>query len=439
VVDAVCLEASGKVGVVTPDVERPALARRAAGVTAVGAAVVFAVLAAFLIPWHWVPGGHLTPVAATQLFTPAQISRADHYSSSARLLSLSSYFLAMAVALVLGFTPLGARLVRAATHRLRWWGVIPVGTLLLLVVGGLVTLPLELALRHEQLRYGLTNQGLGGWSEDSVKSLLVTWVISAVVLLVVVGMARRSPRWWFAWAGGAALLLSVAGSFLYPVVVEPLFNNFTPMPAGPFRQAVFRLADREGVHIDDVLVADASRRTTTVNAYVSGFGSTRRVVVYDNLLKDLTPAEARLVIAHELGHAKHNDVVTGTALGAVGSVFGIALLALLLDSRRLRRRAGVRSAGDPAALALILALTGVGTFLASPVQNTASRAIEARADRTAIETTGQGQVFIRMQRQLSVRSLSDPTPPWLTQFWFGSHPTAAQRAGLPASMKRAGR
>jgi STE24 endopeptidase len=424
---------------VIPEVEPPVLARRPAAVTAVGAAVVFAVLAAFLVPWHWVPGGHLTPVAARQLFSSAQISRAERYSSVARALGLSSYFLAMALSLTLGVTTLGARLIRATTPRFPWWAAIPFGSLLLLALADLVTLPLELALRREQLRYGLTNQGLGGWSADFVKSLLVSWVISAIVLLVVVGMARRSPRWWFAWAGGAALLLTVAGSFLYPVVVEPLFNKFTPMHAGPFRQSVFRLADLEGVHIDDVLVADASRRTTTVNAYVSGFGSTRRVVVYDNLLKDLTPAEARLVIAHELGHAKHNDVVTGTALGAAGSVLGIALLALLLDSKRLRRRAGVKSAADPAVLALILALTGVGTFLASPVQNTASRAIEARADRTAIETTGQGHVFVQMQRQIAVRSLSDPTPPRLTQFWFGSHPTALQRAGLPASMRLAAR
>ena len=134
-------------------------------------------------------------------------------------------------------------------------------------------------------------------------------------------------------------MLSLAGSFLYPVVVEPLFNHFTPMSSGPLKQSILRLADREGVHVDDVLVADASRRTTTVNAYVSGLGNTRRVVVYDNLLTDLTPAEARVVIAHELGHAKDHDVLLGTTLAAVGSVGAIALLALILDAEPVRRRA----------------------------------------------------------------------------------------------------
>jgi STE24 endopeptidase len=307
------------------------------------------------------------------------------------------------------------------------------------MIGRLVTLPLSLSLRQVELRYGLTHQNLLGWARDTTTSFLVSWVISSLVVLVIIGAARRSPRWWFLWAGGVSLLLTVAGSFLYPVLVEPLFNRFTPMHPGPLRASIFQLAHREGVHIDDVLVADASRRTTTVNAYVSGFGSTRRVVVYDTLLKDLPPAQVRIVVAHELGHAKHNDVVTGTALGAVGSVLGIALLALLLDTERTRRQSGTAGAADPAAVALILALISLGTFVASPVQNTISRAIEARADRAAIAATGQGQEFVRMQRQIAVRSLSDPSPPEVLQFWFGDHPTARQRAGLPASLAAAGR
>jgi STE24 endopeptidase len=264
-------------------------------------------------------------------------------------------------------------------------------------------------------------------------------VTTAVVLLVLVGCARRTPRWWFAWAGAAAMLLTFAGSFLYPVLVEPVFNRFTPMSAGPFKESILRLADREAVHVDDVLVADASRRTTTLNAYVSGLGSTRRVVVYDNLLRGLTPAEARVVIAHELGHAKHNDVLLGTSLGAVGSVGAVALLALVVDSERVRRRARVASVGDPAVVALVLALAGLGTFAVSPVENAVSRAIEVRADRTSLEATGAGPTFVRMQRRLALASLADPTPPKPAHFWWGSHPTVLERAGLPASLAKADR
>ena len=214
------------------------------------------------------------------------------------------------------------RLVRRVAGRLRWWLTVVVGVLAVLVVGRLATLPFALLLRRQSLDYDLTRQALPGWTADQLKGLLVAWVISALVVLVVVGAARRSPRHWFAWAGAGLVVLTVLGSFLYPVLVEPLFNKFTPMPDGPLRTEILRLADREHVQVDDVLVADASRRTTTLNAYVSGLGSTRRVVVYDTLLQQMPPAEVESVVAHELAHAKNHDVLIGTVLGAVGVVGG---------------------------------------------------------------------------------------------------------------------
>ena len=160
---------------------------------------------------------------------------------------------------------------------------------------------------------------------------------------------RWSPRRWFLWAGGGAAALTLAGSFLYPVLLEPVFNNFESLPEGNLRTSVFALADEEGVDVSDVLVADASRRTTTLNAYVSGFGDTRRVVLYDNLVADLPEARREVIVAHELAHAKYDDVLLGTSLGAVGAVLGVSLLALALDSPRLRRRAGVRGRRTPPA------------------------------------------------------------------------------------------
>jgi STE24 endopeptidase len=201
------------------------------------------------------------------------------------------------------------------------------------------------------------------------------------------------------------------------------------------RTSVFELAERQGVEIDDVLVADASRRTTTLNAYVSGFGTTRRVVLYDNLVEELPQDEASVIVAHELAHAKHRDVMLGTTLGAVGALFGVTLLALALDSSRLRRRAGVTGPADPCAVPLVLALSAVAMLAVSPVENTISRAIEARADRESLAATGESATFVSMQRELALASLSDPTPPRWSHFWFGSHPTVLQRAGLPASLE----
>jgi STE24 endopeptidase len=183
-------------------------------------------------------------------------------------------------------------------------------------------------------------------------------------------------------------------------------------------------------------VADASRRTTTLNAYVSGIGGTRRIVVYDNLLADLPPKQVRSVVAHELGHARNHDVVLGTALGAVGAFLGVCLLALLLDSERLRRRAGVASAGDPAVAGLVLALVAAGSLLVAPVQNAVSRAIEARADRDALLFTHDPRSFDAMQRQLALHALADPTPPELVHLWFGTHPTVLQRLGMAETYAR---
>ncbi len=395
-------------------------------------AAAFVVLYTVLVPWDWLPGGSLRDVPAGEVFTTAQIDRAEDYAWLVRRLAWASYGISLLVACLLGFTRLGARLVGGLPPRLR----LPLGVLALLVIGQLVTLPFGLLIRRQNLRYGLTRQSIGGWVRDDVTALLVSWVATTLGLALLVWLARRTPRWWFAWAGTAAAVLTFALSFLYPVVVEPLFNSFSSMQAGPLKQSILELAEREGVPVDDVLVADASRRTTTLNAYVSGFGHTRRVVLYDNLLADLTPDQVRVVVAHELGHAKHHDVLVGTAMGAVGSLVGVSLLALLLELKALRRRAGVDGASDPRVAPLALALFVLGALVAAPVQNAASRAVEARADRESLAATEDVETFVSLHRELALTSLSDPTPPRLTHLWFGSHPTTLQRIGLAEAMRR---
>jgi STE24 endopeptidase len=254
-----------------------------------------------------------------------------------------------------------------------------------------------------------------------------------VGLVVVMGWARGWRRAGPAGAATALGALVLAGSFAYPVVVEPLFNSFTPLPDGSLRTEILRLADREHVAVDQVLVADASRRTTTLNAYVSGFGGTRRVVVYDNLVDGLPEHEALSVVAHELAHARHADVVTGSALGAAGAIFGVGLLGLAVGAVGDRRRLWM---GDPAVVPLVLALMAVATLVASPVQNGISRQIEIRADVDSLRATQDPESFIAMQRELALRSLADPTPPGWSQFWFGSHPTTLQRIAVARQIAR---
>ena len=414
----------------------PGLDRRLAWSLLAGSLVVLVVLGGLLVPWTWWPDGGLRPASVGSAITAAQVTRAEHYTHAVLPLSLAATAVSLVTALVLGLTHLGSGIARRVGGRLRWWGAVPVATLVLVLLGRLVTLPLGLLIRRRDLAAGLTHQSLAGWFSDWALSTLVSWLFATLVVLLVVGTARRFPRRWFVGAALGALLGTFLLSMLYPLVVEPLFNRFQPMPDSTLKQSLLRLASAEGVHVDDVLVADASRRTTTLNAYVSGIGGTRRIVVYDNLLRDLPPDQVRSVVAHELGHARNHDVVLGTALGAAGAFLGVCLLALLLDSAALRRRAGVAGPGDPAVAALVLALVAAGSLLLAPAQNAVSRSIEARADRDALEFTHDPHAFEEMQRQLALHALADPTPPELLHLWFGSHPTVLQRLGMARTYAR---
>jgi STE24 endopeptidase len=392
--------------------------RRVSIVVALVGLALFAVGAALLVPWDPVPGGPLHPPPATSVFTAEEIQRAEDYVSLARIWSWSSLVVSMVAACVLGFTELGARLM----NRLRgpWWWRVFLAVLGLALVGRIVTLPFAILLRRRALEYGLSNQAWSGFAVDLLKGFAVNVVATSIALVILVGVARRWPRAWPAVAGVLLAGLVLLGSFVYPLLVEPLFNRFESLPDGALRQQVLELADEEGVHVDDVLVADASRRTTTLNAYVSGFGSSRRVVVYDNLVDDEDDALVLSVVAHELAHAKHDDVLTGSLLGAAGALLGVGLLGLLLGGE----------VADPRRVPRILALLAVAALLVSPVQNAVSRRIETRADVDAVRATGDPAAFVELQKELARRSLSDPTPPRWSQFWFGSHPTTLQRIAL---------
>jgi STE24 endopeptidase len=410
----------------------------ARSITFVVLLVALVSVAALAVPWS-VLGGDAPPVhpAPHVDFTAQQLATEAAFHDDLRLWTYSRLVLALAVPLLLGLTPLGARLVRASARWLRgvWPAQVVLGTAALTLLTVLVTLPLSIGAERVLRRYGLSTQTWSTWSLDVARGWAVTTAVTAVLLLVLIGLARRWPRRWWVAGGLLAAGVVVAGSFVYPVLIEPLSNSFTPMAAGPQRQDLLRLAERDGVQVDEVLVADASRRTTAENAYVSGLGDTRRVVVYDTLLRGATPREVQLVVAHELGHVKAHDVRLGTALGALAAAAVVVAASWLLDGGgrvrgALLRHAGARGVRDPGVVALVLALTAVGSLLAAPASTLVSRRIEARADVHALGLTRDVEGFARMQRQLAVSNLSDLQPGWWRTAFFSTHPSAPWRIAM---------
>lgn len=384
----------------------------------------------------WSPS--LGPGAAAELapdpsrdFSAAELTREDAFHRALRPASYTSLAVTVALALLLGLTPWGARLVTtvAAPSRPRSRRVVS-GSVALAAVTQLATIPFAVWAETVLRRFGLSTQGWGGWTVDALKAFGLNTAILVAALLVLYALIRALPRWWWAPAAGGAFGLVVALSFVYPLVVEPVFNDFHPMPDGKLRSDLISLARQDRVPVEDVLVADASRRTTALNAYVSGFGATRRIVVYDTLLEQASPAEVRLIVAHELGHADREDVRYGTMLGALAAAAGVCALYLASTWPPLLRRAGVTSVGDPRSMGLILALSTAVTVAAGPVQNLVSRKVETRADVHSLDLTADPGTFVRMQRRLAVRNLSDLDPPPAHHILFASHPTAPERNAL---------
>jgi STE24 endopeptidase len=362
-------------------------------------------------------------------FTPAEIARSRARKREVMPLRYTSMVLGLAVPAVLGFTPLGAGLVRAAGSigGGGWVATAALGAVALELLSLLVGLPLSLRAEVVNRRWGLSHRSWRLFAADTAKGFAIGAVLFAGVSVALYGLMRGLPDAWWAVAAGGAAVLVIALSFLVPVVVEPLFNRFTPLPDGELRGALTALVQASGVPVRDILVSDASRRTTAVNAYVSGFGRTRRVVVWDTALQQAAPEEVAAVAAHELGHAARRDVLHGTLVGALGAAVAVCVLAAALQWSPLLHAAGVTHASDPRSLALVMALGTLGGALAGPVYNARSRQVEARADAYALDLTHAPDTVVAMQRRLAVVNIADLAPHPLTVALFASHPPTVAR------------
>ncbi|HEV7896879.1 MAG TPA: M48 family metallopeptidase [Planosporangium sp.] len=403
--------------------------------------VALALVTALRVPWDSPPAPRADQVAALRELPADAVARGRAFHAALRPGTYGALVIGLVAALALGLTPLGAALVRLAGRPFHghWLAEALLGGLLVVFAGQLVGLPFAAWRQSIVRRYGLSTQSWGGWATDLLKAYAIGAVLGAIVLVAFYTVTHFAPRWWWAYGAVGAAGLTVLLTFVFPVLIEPVFNKFTPLQAGQLRTDLIAMADRDGVPVRDVLVADASRRTRAVNAYVSGLGPTRRIVVYDTLLREAPPAEVESVVAHELGHAKDGDVVTGTLIGALGGAAAVCALYLLGSWTGLLRLAGAGSLAEPRAVALLLAITAVGGLVAGPLQNAVSRRIEARADRHALVLTHDPPTFAAMQARLSQVNLGDPDPNPVEYALFASHPSTVQRMAAARAWSRTGR
>jgi STE24 endopeptidase len=357
----------------------------------------------------------LVIVPPDSIFTPEQIARARRYHRPA--------YLALGADLALGTSALVVLAVFARWRIGPWWLGCAVLATAVIAISTAVRLPLDFwrGYLHER-RWGLSTQSRGGWAVDRLKGFLIGVVLTVLPLEALVALARAFPSWWPALAApGAALLVLLLG-FVAPVLLEPVFNRFRPLADAALASELRELAVRAGVPVRDVLVADASRRTRKVNAYVSGIGSTRRVVLFDTLLERSQPGELKVVVAHELGHRRARHVAWGTTLGMAGAALGVLVV-----------WAAVRRPGDPANVPLIMLVGALLQLAGLPFETAVSRRWERSADRFSLELTRDVESFERTHRELALANLSDLDPPrWLYRILF-THPTAPERIAAARS------
>jgi STE24 endopeptidase len=366
-------------------------------------------------------------VNARSLFGAEEIDRASAYHRPLYLAWALGVGIDLAALALISFTSLGAALLDPL-EGLPWWAQTLLYAAIAIGIATLLTLPLSLWAGYLRERaWGFSTQSAAGWAADRAKGLCLGVVLGGVALVGLVGLARALPRAWPVAAAAAAAALVVALSFVAPLVLEPLFNRFAPLQDEELAGSLRGLAADAGVPVQQVLVADASRRTTKQNAYVSGLGRTRRVVLYDTLLDEGDLQELRIVLAHELGHRRAGHLAKGTALGVAGAAAFVFLLWALLQWSALLSALGVDGAGDPAVVPFVLLLGGILQIAAAPPGATLSRRWEREADRIALQLTSDPAAFERTMRKLAHANLADLDPPRIVYVTLFSHPTPAER------------
>ena len=338
-----------------------------------------------------------------------------------------------------GFVLPGLVLVTGLSARMRNWST-RVGRKWLFIIAiyfvafSILTFVIDLprAYYEEFVRdhaYGLSNQTFQKWFSDSLISLVVGIIGGALFLWIPYLLLRKSPRRWWLYTGLAAVPFLLLLIVVKPIWIDPLFNTFGPMKDKALETRILQLADRAGIARSRVYEVDKSTDTNALNAYVTGFGATKRIVLWDTVIKRLDEPQLLFVMGHEMGHYVLGHMwklVAMFALVILLTLYGIHLSAGAILAR-YGPRIGVDSLGDIASLPLLLVLFNLGFLIASPFALAYNRHVEHEADRFGLEITrtnyAAATAFVRLQQD----NLANPNPAWLIKIFEYSHPTLGER------------
>ncbi len=300
----------------------------------------------------------------------------------------------------------------------------------ILIALSLPGIPLELYSTFKiEARYGFNKTTPGIWISDKLKGLLLAAILGYPLLCLLLWFFRALPQTWWLWAFAAFFGFQLLLLLLYPRLILPLFNKLSPLPDGDLRSRLLKLGERTGFTAQTIHVMDGSRRSTHSNAFFTGFGKFRRIVLYDTLVEQLEDVELESVLAHEIGHYKKGHIPKMLIMSALASLAGFAVLGWVAGQVWFYEAFGFELAdGMVPALLLFMLLSGLFSFWLSPLLNRLSRKHEYEADAFARQVMGDDpQPLVNSLHKLTEKNLSNLTPHPLYSAFHYSHPTLLER------------
>lgn len=298
----------------------------------------------------------------------------------------------------------------------------------LLLIGLTLSIPFDLYRTFViETRYGFNTTRPGLWLSDFLKGTILSLVLAGVLVSASLWLVHASPGRWWLWVWLFALLYSLFVMALAPRFIEPLFHRIEPLKQPGFEERIRRLAEQAGIKAGRILQIDASRRSRHANAYFSGFGRQKRIVLFDTLLRQLKPEEILAVLAHEMGHWRHRHLPKRLIASALTSLAALYLAYLLLNRGGLPALVGLQEASFPAQVLILSVLASIPGFLLTPCGAWLSRRHEWQADRFASRLTGKPEILAEALIKLAGNNLANLCPhPWHTWF-YSCHPPLAAR------------